>query len=74
MCWTISCIKISDTSFGEKIMIVIGVRRRCIPSEMDGSDDSMLWNDNEEDENGKSKCKVDTVTLIDIVCELTMWN
>jgi len=55
-------------------MIVIGVRRRCIPSEMDGSDDSMLWNDNEEDENGKSKCKVDTVTLIDIVCELTMWN
>lgn len=55
-------------------MIVKGIRRCFIPSEMDGSDDSMLWNDSEEDENGSSKCKVDTVTLIDIFCELTMWN
>ena len=55
-------------------MIVMGVRRCFIPSKMDGSDASMLWNDSEEDENGSSKCKVETVTLIDIFYELTMWN
>jgi len=41
-------------------MIVMGVRRCFIPSKIDGSDDSMLWNDSEEDENGSSKCKVET--------------
>jgi hypothetical protein len=55
-------------------MTVKSVRKCCIPSEMDGSADSMLQNDNEEDESGSSKCKVDTVTLIHIFGELTMWN
>jgi hypothetical protein len=72
--WTISCIKISDSNFREKIMILKGVRRCCVPNEMDGSDDSMLWNDSVEYENGSSQCTVDTVTLIDIFCELTTWN
>lgn len=35
---------------------------------MDGSDDSMLWNDSEEDENGSSKCKVDTDSDRYILC------
>jgi hypothetical protein len=32
-------------------MIEKGVRKCCITSEMDRSDDSMLQNDSEEDEN-----------------------
>jgi hypothetical protein len=53
-------------------MIVKGVRNCCISNEMDGSDEIMLWNDSEKDKKGSSKCKVDTVTLIDIFCEITM--
>jgi hypothetical protein len=48
-------------------MIATKVRKCCIPSEMDGSDDSMLWNDSEEDENGSSKCKVMTVKKMRMV-------
>lgn len=44
------------------------IKRCCILSEMDGSDDSMLWNDSEEDENGSSKCKVDTDSDRYILC------
>jgi hypothetical protein len=39
-------------------VIVKGVRKCSISSEMDKSDDNILWNDSEEDGNGSSKCKV----------------
>jgi hypothetical protein len=35
---------------------VKGFKKCCIPNAMDGIDDDMLWNDNEEDGNVRGEC------------------
>jgi hypothetical protein len=40
---------------------VKGIQKCCIPSAVDGTHD-MLWNDSEEDRNGRSECEEDKGT------------
>jgi len=40
---------------------VKGIQKCCIHSAVGGTDD-MLWNDSEEDRNGRSECKEDEGT------------
>jgi len=52
--------------------IVKGFKKCCISSAVDGTDDEMLWNDSEEDEDIRSEClkmkaltvEMEAVTLI----------
>jgi hypothetical protein len=39
-----------------------GFKKCCISKGMDGTDDDMLWNGSEDDENVKSECEEDEGT------------
>jgi hypothetical protein len=36
-----------------------GFKKCCTSNAVDGTDDDMLWNDNEEDEDVRSECEED---------------
>jgi hypothetical protein len=43
-------------------VIVKGFKKCCISSEVNGTDNDKLWNDNEEDVNVSSECQEDEGT------------
>jgi len=46
-------------------MTMKGFKKCCISSAMDETDDDMLWNDGEEDEDFRSDCEEDEGTDCD---------
>ena len=43
-------------------MVVKGFQKCCISNAMDGTDDDMLWNSNEEEGNVRNECEEDEGT------------
>jgi len=41
-----------------------GLKKCCISNVVGETDDGILWNDIEEDQNFRSECEEDTVTVI----------
>jgi hypothetical protein len=54
-------------------VILKGFKKCCISNAVDGTEDDMLWNDSDEDENVTSECEGDEGTDYDDRDSSTDW-